>query len=230
MWTLPKVMYPVPDLHSRIAILKERMMVRYRVQTDLGLSAYVFDNQIRMHICSCSRGSLTWGRGRHLPWYPKWVWPWNKTVPGQKRRPFDLWTDLWWFCCIPPRPKSTYFVIRKHGEPCIHPYWPCPNLMCAWQSSISLHFSESGLTKPTQYCLSLFGLSIPWVKEHELLVIIFTLVPGYTLFDESGTAQLFWYQCPTNFPPILISMSHFMSQLSPYFFICMCHILFEFSF
>ena len=28
---------------------------------------YVFDNQIRMHICSCSRGSLTWGHGRHLP-------------------------------------------------------------------------------------------------------------------------------------------------------------------
>ena len=36
----------------------------------------------------------------------------------------------------------------------------------------------------------------------------------YTHFDEHGTPQLFWYQCPTIFPWILISMSHLMSQLS----------------
>ena len=128
---------------------------------------YVFDNQIRMHICSCSRGSLTWGHGRHLPHCPKLVWPWSKIAPGQKRRPLDLWTDLRLFCCIPPRPKSTYIMRREHQitlkicEPCIHPYWHCPNLMCGWQSSISSHFSMSGLTKPAQYCLSLFGLSRP---------------------------------------------------------------------
>ena len=37
---------------------------------------------------------------------------------------------------------------------------------------------------------------------------------NYTHSDEHGTPQLLWCQCPTNFPPILISMSHLMSQLS----------------
>ena len=82
----------------------------------------------------------------------------------------------------------------------------------AWHFSFDLTLILKVFSAQKKFHLVHRRLLMPW--ECKQTSNRYTMYIWYTHSDEHRTPQLLWYQCPTNLPQILISMSHLMSQLS----------------